>query len=125
MKGNFKAIIALIATYTVGNFLLLFSRGIYWDDWFVIPLLEEKNYTLLWYLLEQGKFFSVYFLFKIAWLTDNPIFFMKFLTFISCLLAGLFLYGILRQKFAFRKNRAFFISACFVLVPTYLVKIMP
>ena len=59
-----------------------------------------------------------------AWLTNNPIFFMKFLSFISWLLAGLFLYGILRQKLALRQNRAFFISACFMLIPIYLVKII-
>jgi len=124
MKNDFRAILALITTYTIGNFLLLLSRGIYWDDWAIIPLLEEKNYALLWYLLSQGKLFSIYFLYKMAWLTNNPIFFMKFLSFISWLLAGLFLYGILRQKLALRQNRAFFISACFMLIPIYLVKII-
>lgn len=125
MKNNFKVIIALIATYTIGNFLLLLSRGIYWDDWAVIPLLKDGNYTLLWGFLSQGRFYSLYFLFRVAWLTDNPIFFMKFLSFMSWLLAGLFLYGILRKKFALRQDRTFFISACFMLIPTYLVKILP
>ena len=125
MKRELKAILALVTTYTIGNFLLIFNQGVFWDDWAVLPFLKDGNYASLWDFLSQGRFYALYFSFKIAWLTDNPILFMKFLTFMSWLLAGLFLYGILRQKLALRQDRAFFISACFMLTPTYLVKVLP
>ena len=122
MKNDFKAIIALIASYTIGNFLLLLNRGTYWDAWEWMTLLKEKDFALMWSLADQSKLYTHYFIMRLAGLTSDPIFFVNFLSFMSWLLSSLFLYGILRKKMSLRIDRAFFISAIFILIPTLLVK---
>lgn len=126
MKNELRAVIALITTYTIGNFLILFNQGIYWDSWVWMPLTKAKRYEFLWNLLaDDTKRFTAYYLYRISGLFDNPILFMKLLAFLSWLLAGLFLYGILRKKLSLRVDRAFFISAAVILTPTFLVRIEP
>lgn len=123
MKNDIRSIIALIITYTVGNFLLLLNKAIYWDTWVWLPIIKGGNYTLLWNILYQSKRFTAYYLYRISGFFDNPVLFFKLMAFFSCLLAGLFLYGILRKKLSLRIDRAFFISAFFVLTPVFLVRI--
>ncbi len=122
MKNDIKALIALIITYSVGNFLLLLNRGIYWDGWFHLPLILEKS-PLLDYLANEQRLYTLYYLFKFLELTKDPVFFIKLLSFTSWLLAGIFLYGILRKKLNLRIDRSFFISAFFILTPVYMVKV--
>lgn len=88
-------------------------------------MVKEKNFALLWSLLSDAKRFTSYYLYRIPALTENPVLLMKLLAFVSWLLAGLFLYGILRKKLSLRINRAFFISAAFILTPTFLVRVEP
>ena len=118
-----KPILALAFLYTIGNFLLLFNKAIYWDTWIWLPLIKGKQYEQLWDILYQSKRFTPYYLYRISGFFDNPVFFFKITAFISCLLAGLFLYGILRKKLALRIDRVFFISAFFILTPVFLVRI--
>lgn len=122
MKNDFKALIALIATYTIGNFLLLFSKGLYWDAWQWMTLLKEKQYALMWSMADQSKLYTHYFLLRPLEFIGNPIFLVNLISFLSWLMAGFFLYGILRKKLYLPIQRAFFISACFILIPTLLVK---
>jgi len=123
MKNDTRAIIALIATYIMGNFLLLLNKAIYWDTWVWLPIIKEGNYAMLWDALFQSKRFTAYYLYRVSGFFDNPILFFKLGAFFSCLLAGLFLYGILRKKLSLRIDRAFFISAFFILTPVFLVRI--
>ncbi|MDO8429799.1 MAG: hypothetical protein Q7S73_00320 [bacterium] len=124
MKSDLKAIFALITTYTIGNFLLLFNRGMYWDGWDLITLLGEKKYGLLREIYyAQFQRYTEYYILRLLGLTDNPLLISKFLAFASWILAGLFLYGILRKKFSLPINKAFFLSSFFSLIPIYLVKI--
>jgi len=124
MKNDFKAIIALITTYTVGNFLLLLNRGMYWDGGDLITLIQENKYGLLWKIyVSDYQRYTEYFILRLLGLTDNPLFFGKLLAFTSFLLAGLFIYGILRKKLSLPVNTAFFLSAYSALVPSYLVRV--
>lgn len=122
MKNDTRAILTLITTYTIGNFLLLLNRGIYWDGWVWILIVKERNYALLWELFNESKRFTAYYIFRISGLFDDPILFLKFVAFFSWLLAILFLYGFLRKKLSLRVDRAFFISAFYALTPTFLVR---
>ncbi|MEK9170482.1 MAG: hypothetical protein AAB674_02435 [Patescibacteria group bacterium] len=122
MKNDIKIIIALITTYTVGNFLLLFNKTLLWDSWGWMPFVEEKNYVSLQNILYQASRYTAYYLYRISGLFDNPLLFTKISAFFSWLLAGLFLYGILRKKLSLKIDRAFFISAFFILTPTFLVR---
>ena len=123
MKNDLKAIIALITTYLIGNFLLLFNKAIYWDTWIWLPIIKKNNYAMLWNALYQSKRFTAYYLYRTSGFFDNPVLFFKLTAFFSCLLAGLFLYGILRKKLSLRIDRAFFISAFFILTPIFLVRV--
>lgn len=124
MKNDLKAIVALITTYTIGNFLLLFNRGMYWDGWDLITALQEKKYALLYKIyVSDFQRYTEYLILRLLGLFDNPLLISKFLAFTSWILAALFLYGILRKKFSLAINKAFFLSAFFALVPVYLVKI--
>ncbi|MDP3999596.1 MAG: hypothetical protein Q8P76_03340 [bacterium] len=122
MKNDFKALLALIATYTIGNFLLLLNRGLYWDAWQWMALLEKKEYSPMWSLTEQSRLYTHYFLLRPLEFLGDPIFLVNLISFMSWLLAGLCLYGILRKKLDLPVSRAFFISACFILIPTLLIK---
>ena len=78
MKNDLKAIITLVTMYTIGNFLLLFNRGIYWDGWVWMPMVKEKNYALLWNLLADGaKRFTAYYSYRISGFFDNPVLFFS------------------------------------------------
>ena len=123
MKNDTRAIIAIIITYITGNFLLLFNKAIYWDTWIWLPIIKEGNYKILWDALYQSKRFTAYYLYRVSGFFDNPVLFFKIMAFVCCLLAGLLLYGILRKKLSLRIDRAFFISAFFVLTPVFLVRI--
>lgn len=123
MKNDIRAIIALITTYVVGNFLLLLNKAIYWDTWIWLPIIKEGNYKILWDALYQSKRFTAYYLYRVSGFFDNPILFFKLAAFFSCLLAGILLYGILRKKISLCIDRAFFISAFFILTPVFLVRI--
>src|SRR3989344_3896664 len=98
MRNDFKALLALIATYTVGNFLLLLNKGLYWDAWQWMALLEKKEYALMWSLTEQSRLYTHYFLLRPLEFFGDPIFLVNLISFMSWLLAGLCLYGILRIK---------------------------
>lgn len=122
MKNDFKAILALIATYTVGNFLLLLNRGIYWDGWYHMPLILAKS-PVLDYLANGQRLYTLYYFFRFVEWAGHPIFFIKLFSFTGWLLAGIFLYAILRKKLNLRIDRAFFIAASFNLIPIYLVRV--
>lgn len=123
MKNDLKAIIALATTYMMGNFLLLLSRGIYWDDWYYwLPIIQHKDYELLWQLASQSKLYTAFSLFYFLSLTSDPIFTFKLLSLLSWLATGLLIYGILRKKFSLAVNRAFFLAASVILIPLFLVK---
>lgn len=122
MKNDFRAIISLIIAYTVGNFLLLLNKGLYWDAWQWMTLLKEKEYGLMWSLADQSKLYTHYFLLRPLEFIGDPVFLVNLISFLSWLMAGLFIYGILRKKLSLPVSSAFFISACSMLIPTLLVK---
>ena len=115
--------IQLIILYSISNFLLLLNRGIYWDGWYWLTLLKNQEYETIWNLASQARLYNVYYLLRFLELGGHPVLAVKALTFLSWLIAGLCLYGILKKKFRLPQNHAFFLSASFFLVPVFLVKI--
>ena len=115
-------ILALIAIYVISNFLLLLSRGLYWDGWYWITLIQNQNYQTIWETAASARLYNVYYLFRLTGTATDPVFALKLLAFASWLLAGIFLYGILRKKLSLKIDRAFFVSASFLLITSFLVK---
>lgn len=119
---KYRTPFVLAGVYVLTHFLLLLSRGIYWDGWYLSTALLEKRFDLLYVFLEHFRQYPQYFLLKCIGLAADPIFTIKAISFFSWLVAGLALYFILRNTLRVPEARAFFVSASFLLIPLFLVK---
>ena len=118
-----QSILSLIGIYSLANFLLLLNRGIYWDSWNWLTIIKGGNYGKLWGILSNGQLYLNYFLMRMAGESGQSIYLVKTAAFASWIIAGICLYLILKNEILVPEKRAFFLTAYFLTVPTFLVKI--
>lgn len=90
-----------------------------WTDF-----LKRKDYELLGWYVDQGKFVYLYAVYKfLNWISGgNPVLAASILTFVSWFIAGICIYFILKDFARIGEKNAFFAAALFLLSPIFIVR---
>ncbi len=102
--------------------MLLFSKVTMWDGWLWASLLKQKNYGILYQLLDQAKLPHLYATYRLIDSLGNPIVLSNILVFASWLVAGICVYLILKDFTKLGEKNAFFAACLFLLSPIYMVR---
>lgn len=117
------AILSLTGIYVVANFFMLLNRGFWWDGLRLITNIDGKNMTGVWTHLGQYQSYLLYYIIKgIVFLGGNTAFLLKLSAFLVWLGSALVLYVILRKYLSLPDRDSFFISAYFILFPSFPFK---
>lgn len=121
-KCSAHSVLALVLLYAAGNFLLLVSRVVLWDGLYYYSLLKFHQYDALLHILQQQRLYVFYGLLRGLAETGNPLVFLKVIAFLSWLLAGIFIFYILRDFVLHSRRDAFCIALLYLLSPAFLVR---
>lgn len=118
MNARLKLPALLSAVTVFPNLLLLLNRGVYWDGWLWLSLIERKRTFEMTALLDQAKLPFLSFLFNVLARVETPVFWARALVFASGLVATLCVFLLLRRWLS--EKDAFLAAALFSFFPAFL-----
>lgn len=121
---KWKNIFFLFSLYLSAHFLLLVSKVIMWDGRLHTDFLKQKNYELIYQLVDRGKFSYLYVVYNfLNWLgKGDPVIASNILTFLGWFTAGICVFSILKNFARIGEKNALFIAALFLLSPIFIVR---
>lgn len=113
----------LFALYFIANiFLFLNTDAIYWDDWSLFNHTHDDLVIMFTHVSSEVGYFIAHLHYQLLTI-GNGVFSYRIATFLLLLLAGFFVYRILKTIKSLTNEDVFFITLFFLIAPVYSARI--